>query len=54
MQTTTVGRVIRSAKIENVIDRYSAREGRIRDDHVRRIEVADAQFDTGATGERRP
>jgi predicted aspartyl protease len=49
METTTVGRVIVSAKIENVIDLYAVSRGQIPDDQVHRIEVADALVDTGAT-----
>jgi hypothetical protein len=48
METATVGRVVVSAKIENVIDLYEASRGQIADDQVRRIEVADARVDTGA------
>ena len=49
MGTTTVGRVLVSAKIENVIDLYAASRGQIRDDQVHRVEVDDALVDTGAT-----
>ena len=49
METTTVGGVIVSAKIENVIDLYALSRGQIPDDQVHRIEVADALVDTGAT-----
>lgn len=49
METATVGRVIVSAKIENVIDLYAASKGQMPDDQVRRIEVADALVDTGAS-----
>jgi predicted aspartyl protease len=49
METTTVGKVIVSAKIENVVDLYEASRGQIADDQVRRIEVTDARVDTGAT-----
>ena len=49
MDTTTVARVIVSAKIENVIDLYAASRGQIPDDRVHRVEVADAFVDTGAT-----
>ncbi len=49
METTTVGRVIVSAKIENVIDLYGVSRGQIADDQVHRIEVDDALVDTGAT-----
>lgn len=49
METETVGKVIVSAKIENVIDLYEASRGQIANDQVRRVEVADAMVDTGAT-----
>jgi predicted aspartyl protease len=49
METTTVGRVLVSAKIENVIDLYAASRGQIQDDQVHRVEVDDALVDTGAT-----
>jgi len=49
VETKTVGRVIVSAKIENVIDLYGVSRGQIADDQVHRIEVADALVDTGAT-----
>ncbi len=49
METLTLGKVIVSAKIENVFDLYEASRAQITDDQVRRIEVADAMVDTGAT-----
>jgi predicted aspartyl protease len=49
METATVGKVIVSAQIENVIDLYEASRGQIADDQVRRIEASDARADTGAT-----
>jgi predicted aspartyl protease len=49
MERATVGKVIVSAKIENVFDLYEATRGQLADDQVRRIEVADARVDTGAT-----
>ena len=49
METATVGRVVVSAKIENVIDLYALNRGQIRDDEVHRVEVADALVDTGVT-----
>jgi predicted aspartyl protease len=49
METATVGKILVSAKIENVVDLYSASKGQIPDDQVRRIEVTDAQVDTGAS-----
>jgi predicted aspartyl protease len=49
METATVGTVLVSAKIENVIDLHSLGQGQIRDDEVHRVEVSDAFIDTGAT-----
>jgi predicted aspartyl protease len=49
METATVGKVIVSAKIENVIDLFAANRGQIQDEQVHRVEVADALIDTGAT-----
>ena len=49
METTTVGKVIVSARIENLFDIEEVFKGRIREDQVRRLEVDDAMVDTGAT-----
>ena len=49
METATVGRVLVSATIENVIDLHALSQGQIRDDQVHRVEVSDALIDTGAT-----
>ena len=49
MGTTIVGKVIVSAKIENLFDIEEVFKGRITDDQVRRLEVDDAMVDTGAT-----
>jgi predicted aspartyl protease len=49
METTTVGKVIVSAKVENLFDIEKVFEGQITDDQVRRLEVDDAMVDTGAT-----
>jgi len=49
METTTMGRVIVTAKIENVYDLYDVTRGLLRDDQVRRLEVTDALVDTGAS-----
>jgi hypothetical protein len=49
METATVGRVVVSAKIENVIDLYALSRGQIREDEVHRVEVADALVEKGAT-----
>jgi predicted aspartyl protease len=49
METATVGRILVSAKIENVVDLFAASKGQIPDDQVHRIEVSDALVDTGAS-----
>ncbi len=49
METTTVGKVIVSAKIENFFDIEKVFEGQICDDQVRRWEIDDAMVDWGAT-----
>jgi predicted aspartyl protease len=49
METATVGKVIVSATIENLFDIQKVFEGQISEDQVRRLEVDDAMFDTGAT-----
>ncbi len=49
METAPVGRVLVSAKVENVIDLYAHSRGQVRDDEVRRMEVNDALVDSGAT-----
>ena len=49
METTSAGRVLVSATIENVIDLYAANRGQINDDQVHRVMVDDALVDTGAT-----
>lgn len=49
METATVGKVLVQARIENVIDLYAASQGQIADSEVRRVEVSDAQVDTGAS-----
>jgi predicted aspartyl protease len=49
MKTKTMGKVIVSAKIENLEDLYLAEKGLLPDDKVRRLEVHDAVVDTGAT-----
>jgi predicted aspartyl protease len=50
MQTTAMGNVLVSARIENLEDLFNAERGMLTDDQVRRIEVDDASVDTGATG----
>ena len=49
METTTLGKVIVSAKIENLFDIEKVFEGQINADQVRHLEVDDAMVDTGAT-----
>jgi predicted aspartyl protease len=49
METATMGRVVVTAKIENLHDLYEANVGRIAADQVRKAEVADALVDCGAT-----
>lgn len=50
MGTTTMGKVIVSAKIENLEDLYAVHQGRLAPDQVRTLEVDDALVDTGAIG----
>ena len=49
METATMGKVVVTAKIENLEDLYDVGKGCCHDDQVRRIEVHDAVVDTGAT-----
>ena len=44
-----MGKVIVSATIENVVDVYNVRTGKLAADQLRRVEVTDAMVDTGAT-----
>ncbi len=50
METTLMGKVVVSAKIENLEDLFDAEKGLIAPDAVRTVEVHDALVDTGATG----
>jgi len=50
METSVVGKVIVSAKIENLFDIEKVFEGQITPDQIRCVEVDDALVDTGATG----
>lgn len=50
MGTATRGKVIVSAKIENLDDQYMAHKGLLPPDQVRTLTVDDALVDTGATG----
>jgi clan AA aspartic protease len=49
METETVGKVIVSARIENLFDIEKVFEGQISQEQVRCLEVTDALVDTGAT-----
>jgi clan AA aspartic protease len=49
METGSMGRVTVRATIENAYDLRDAQRGLLTADHVRRLEVADALVDTGAT-----
>lgn len=50
METATMGKVIVSAKLENLEDLFDAQKGVLPTEQVRRIEVPDALVDTGAYG----
>jgi predicted aspartyl protease len=50
METATMGKVLVTARIENLEDLFNAKKGLIPSDQVRRVEVTDALVDTGATG----
>jgi predicted aspartyl protease len=49
MGNATMGKVLVTAKIENMHDVLDFQAGRLADDKIRSIEVTDAQVDTGAT-----
>jgi predicted aspartyl protease len=49
METDLMGRVLTEATIENLEDLWAAKRGLLPPDQVRRIVVADALVDTGAT-----
>jgi clan AA aspartic protease len=49
METTAMGKVMVTARIENLGDLYRAKEGDIAAEQVRSVEVSDALVDTGAT-----
>lgn len=49
METNTMGKVLVTAKVENMEDLYGVQQGLIKPEEVRRIEVTDALVDTGAT-----
>ena len=49
METDTMGRVLTEATIENLEDLWAVKRGLLPPEQVRRIVVADALVDTGAT-----
>jgi len=49
MGTQIMGRVVVAAKIENLSDLFKVNEGTLPPEAVRKVEVADALVDTGAT-----
>jgi len=49
MEIQTMGKVVVTARIENLEDLYRAEAGDLPADHVRSVEVHDALVDTGAT-----
>src|SRR5438132_7118363 len=49
METVTMGRVLTEATIENLEDLWAVKRGLLAPDQVRRLTVADALVDTGAT-----
>jgi predicted aspartyl protease len=49
METVPMGRVITEATIENLEDLWAVRRGLLPPEQVRRVTVADALVDTGAT-----
>ncbi len=49
MEIKTMGKVVAAALIENLADQLKVRDGVLTADKVRRVEVADALADTGAT-----
>jgi predicted aspartyl protease len=50
METILMGKVVVTARIENLEDLFNAQRGLISPDAVRSIEVGDALVDTSATG----
>jgi predicted aspartyl protease len=49
MEIVTTGKVVVSARIENLEDVYQAEKGALRSNEVRSVDVTDALVDTGAT-----
>ncbi len=50
METTLMGKVVVTVRIENLEDLFDAEKGLISPDAVRSVEAHDALVDTGATG----
>jgi predicted aspartyl protease len=50
METATMGKVIVTAKLQNLKDLENAHDGLIAPDQVRTLDVTDALIDTGASG----
>ena len=48
MEISTMGKVLVTAKIENLNDLYEVSVGRMKPENVRHLEVSDALVDTGA------
>jgi len=49
METDTMGKVLVTAKIQNLDDLVRVKDGHIKPEEVRTVEVTDALVDTGAT-----
>jgi predicted aspartyl protease len=49
METTSMGKVLVTAKIENLDDLFSVQKELLKPEQVRSVEVTDALVDTGAT-----
>ena len=50
METTLMGKVVVTARIENLEDLFDAEKGLVSPEAVRSVEVDNAPVDTGATG----
>ena len=49
MGSATMGKVLVTAKVENLEDLYKVKQGKLKQKKVRSVEVLDALVDTGAT-----
>ena len=49
METTTMGKVLVTAKVESMEDLFAVKKGLIKPEEVRSVEVTDVLVDTGAT-----